>query len=266
VEGLQDFFLDSVDIFSPVLNARSDFALLLGPWVHSTPETNPSNPLDSSIYLAWFDRWLRGDQVPHFPKVIAYEMPEASTNSDQYRAFSAWPPIEAKPQRLYFHANAELAVGAGPGQERSDSYTVRGDGSSGELTYATEPFKHAGVVTGPVDVTLTATFSAPDGNIIVDLHDVGPDGATKRMGPAGYLKASHRVSDSSPTSVLPGQAYELKVRIPSKFWKIEEGHRLMLKVTSADTIVASDAPAGTVSISMGKRASYLDLQLTQPAK
>ena len=249
-----------------MLNARDDFTLLLGPWEHSLPETNPNNPLPKGVYLAWFDRWLRGDEVPHFPKVIAYEMPEASASSNQYRAFSAWPPKEAKEQRLHLHPGGGLSVGAAAGHESSDSYSVLGDGSSGGLTYTTEPFKQAKVVAGPVDVTLRVAFSAADGNIIVDLYDIGPDCLPTRIGPAGYLKASHRASDSEPAPVVPGQAYDLKVQIPSKFWKIAEGHQLVMKVTSADTIVVSDAPAGTVTVTTGNRGSYIDLHLTEPAQ
>jgi uncharacterized protein len=266
VAGLQDIFLESVDVQTPALNARDDYVLFLGPWAHTNVDLDPTAPVPAGVYLAWFDRWLRGDVVPHFPKVIAYEMPVVSTSLDQYRALSAWPPKEAKAQRLYLHPNGGLSVGAAAGHVGLDTYSVSGDGSSGTLTYTTEPFKHSEVVTGAVDVTLKVAFSATDGNVIVDLYDNGPDCLPTRIGPAGYLKASHRVSDSSPTPVVPGQAYDLKVKIPSKFWNIKEGHQLLLKVTSADTIVASDAPAGNVTVSTGKQASYIDLHFTKPAE
>ena len=267
VAGLQDIFLRSVESQIPALNARDDYVLFLGPWAHTNVDSDPVAPVPTGLYLAWFDRWLRGDVVPSFPKVIAYQMPVSSPDANQYRAFTAWPPKEAKAERLHLRADGSLDKKATHGHESSDSYTVSGNGASGQLVYTTDPFKKAAAVSGPVDVTLNTSFTAMDGNIIVDLYDVAPDGSQARMGPAGYLKASHRTSHSQPSPVVPGQAYELKISIPSKFWNIEEGHRLRLKVTSVDTTAAADAPAGTVTVSTGtRRASYLDLQLVKPAR
>jgi predicted acyl esterase len=267
VEGQQDIFIDEVDAVTPVLNARDDWSLLFGPWVHGAPESQAINPIGTGIYLAWFDRWLQGYRVPRFPKVIAYEMPLAGPGNAQYRAFAAWPPERAKAERLHLKADGTLDRTPTPGHASSNSYAVPGDGTSGQVVYTTEPFRHAAVVAGPVDVTLTAAFTAMDGNIIADLHDVSPDGSDAQMGPAGYLKASHRTSDSNPTPVTPGQSYVLKIRIPSKFWNIAEGHRLRLKITSVDTIVAADAPAGTVTVSTGThRPSYVDLSFLKAAR
>jgi putative CocE/NonD family hydrolase len=266
VAGMQDIFLRSVEDQTAALNARDDYVLFLGPWEHSLVELNPTAPIPTGVFLAWFDRWLRGDVVPHFPQVIAYQMPVASADA-RYRPFATWPPQEAKAERLHLRADGSLDEKPTRGHESADSYVVPGNGTSGRLVYTTEPFKRASAVSGPVDVTLSTSFTATDGNIIVDLYDVAPDGSETRMGPAGYLKASHRKSHSQPTPVVPGQAYELAIRIPSKFWNIEEGHRLRLQVTSVDTTAAADAPAGTVTVWTGtRRASYVDLHLLRQAR
>lgn len=115
------------------------------------------------------------------------------------------------------------------------------------------------MLTGSIDVTLTTTFSTTDGNVIVDLLDVGPDGSVTDLGPAGYLKASHRLSHSQRHPLEADKPYRLTLTIPSKFWAFQEGHRLRLTVSSADEIVAKDAPTGTVTISTGGKSSYVDL-------
>jgi uncharacterized protein len=266
VAGLQDIFVGSVDEQTAALNSRDDYVLFLGPWEHSLVDSNPTAPVPRGVFLAWFDRWLRSDVVPGFPKVIAYQMPVTAPDA-RYRAFSAWPPREAKAERLHLRADGSLDDKPTRGHDSADSYTVPGNGTSGQLVYTTEPLKHGSAVVGAVDVTLNTSFTAVDGNIIVDLYDVAPDGSEARIGPAGYLKASHRTSDSNPTLLVPGQGYELRIRIPSKFWNIAEGHRLRLKVTSVDGIVAADAPAGTVSVWTGtRRASYLDLQMLRQSR
>lgn len=260
IGGLRDFFLSSVDAAYPALGSRDDFALLLGPWDHGIPESASVSPLSQGVYLAWFDRWLRvNDNAPKAPKVMAYEMP-ADAASAGWRALSSWPPRDAAPMRLHLTPDGGLNRGQGP-ESGSSSYTVEGDGSSGALTYTTEPFQHDRVLAGPVDVTVTTSFTATDGNVIVHPYDVAPDGTTTSIGPAGYLKASHRSSDSNPEAVVPGRSYQLRINVPSKFWNIREGHQLRLVVTSADTIGAHDAPAGTVTVTAGKQASYVDLYL-----
>ena len=258
VDGLGDFFMPSADLAYEALHQRDDFSVLLGPWGHVVPETTDIEALPTGVYLAWFDRWLRQDaRAPRPPKVIAYEMPIAEARP--WRGFSAWPPADAEPVRLHLKGDGSLD---GPdGQTRSRSYTVGGDGTSGSLSYTTAPFGAARAVTGPVSVTLNASFSANDGNLITYLYDVAPDGTQVALGPAGYLKASHRTSDGAPKPVAPDRIQRYQVRIPSKFWQIAQGHSLRLTVTSADSTAEKDAPEGRVTITTGRSASHVDLHL-----
>ncbi|WP_408899745.1 CocE/NonD family hydrolase (plasmid) [Nocardioides sp. R1-1] len=269
VNGFLDINISELDRVYGALGDRDDFAMILGPWVHGAPERGgpPSynkNTISTGVYLAWFDRWLGNDRsVPKPPKVIAYEMPASGDSSDQWRGLRAWPPADATPVRFNLLPEGQLARGRN-GHRGADTFVVSPDGSSGSLSYTTEPFKHSEVVTGSVKVTLTTTFSAHDGNVIVDLHDVAEDGSVTDLGPAGYLKASHRSSHSDPESVTPGTPYHLTIRVPSKYWAVQEGHRLRLTVTSKDSVVRENAPAGTVKISTGGGVSYVDLHLTKP--
>ena len=104
-----------------------------------------------------------------------------------------------------------------------------------------------------------ASFTATDGNLIVKVMDVAPDG-TVRQASVGYLKASHTLSQSKVTRVVPGQVKEYVISVWPTDWRFQKGHRLRISLTSGDyPKVAADAPSGTVTIDTGQGGSYVDL-------
>jgi predicted acyl esterase len=117
-------------------------------------------------------------------------------------------------------------------------------------------------MTGTAELTVRTAFSEPDGVIFAELQDVAPDGTATLMGVHTYLKASYRDSSSQPTPVVPGQAYDLKLQMPSKFWSIAVGHRLRLRIYSEDGGAPENSTALTVSVSSG---SFIDYKV-MPAK
>ena len=90
---------------------------------------------------------------------------------------------------------------------------------------------------------------------------VGGAGGWTLFGCGGGGEVDPQVAESALDATGPGA---------SLFTKVVRGALLngppFPKITSADTIVVSDAPAGTVTVSTGKRGSYIDLHLTEPAQ
>ncbi|RCW68485.1 CocE/NonD family hydrolase [Pseudorhodoferax soli] len=258
INGYHDIFIAAADAITPTLNARDDFSMILGPKGHGAVGTD----LKESVILAWFDKWLRQDSVPRFPKVIAFEEP---VQGGQDRAYSSWPPRSVVNTTMYFQADGVL--NSQPGSSHTDTYQVSDGNTSEDLLYTTQPYSEARLLAGPMNVTLDVAFSASDGNLIASVSDVSPDGTEASLGLAGYLKASHRESHKSPTPLVPNQFYSINITIPSKHWRIDAGHRLRLKISSTDSVVVSDAPAGTVSIrGGGAQASVLVLPLIESRK
>jgi predicted acyl esterase len=140
---------------------------------------------------------------------------------------------------------------------------VDGSGKSGEVAYTSAAFSQSTVVTGVADLTLRTSFSQSNGVIFAELQDVAPDGTATLMGVHTYLKASYRDSNTQPTLVTPGQTYDLKLQLPSKFWSIAAGHRLRLRVYSEDGGTPENATALTVSISSGA-GSFIDFKQMPP--
>jgi putative CocE/NonD family hydrolase len=193
--------------------------------------------------------------------------------------FSDWPPPGTRAVRLRFTAGHGLAPRAGAAGH--DSYRVDPfDGSptywnhpdseidgwanqqfqdAQRLTYTTAPLKQDLVVAGPVEATLRAALSATDGNLVVHLEDLLPNGRAT-LAATGWLKASHRLGDTSLAPVVPGTIYSFHVRVWATHWRFAKGDSLRLSVTSGDLPrIMPDAPPGTVTVATGRGGSYADV-------
>ena len=89
--------------------------------------------------------------------------------------------------------------------------------------------------------------------------DLAPDGSDHQIS-VGYLKASHRLSQSHPAAVTPGEQLDLNVPVWPTDWRLRAGHRLRVSLTSGDyPKIAPDAPNGTVKVATGQGGSYIEL-------
>jgi len=138
------------------------------------------------------------------------------SGANQWRTYAVWPPEEAKPTKLYLHADGTLsfkapvpgAAAAGtagyreyvsdpanpvPYRERPISPTYPGgdwrtwevadqrfvDHRPDVLTFVSEPLDHDVTVTGQLSATLIASTSGTDSDFVVKLIDVYPENAQK---------------------------------------------------------------------------------------
>ena len=140
---------------------------------------------------------------------------QASTfqsGSNTWHTYQAWPPKEAKPTNLYFHADGTLSFTAPdakgkttyreyisdpanpvPYRQRPVSPTYPGgdwrtwevadqrfvENRPDVLTFTSEPLDHDVVVTGPLSAKLFASTSGTDSDFVVKLIDVYPQDAQK---------------------------------------------------------------------------------------
>jgi len=134
------------------------------------------------------------------------------TGSNSWKTYAAWPPADARPTSLYFHADGSLSFDPpGPGEagahrdyvsdpanpvpyrQRPISPTYPGgdwrtwesadqrfvDHRPDVLSYVSAPLKADVTVSGPVAAELFASTSGTDSDFIVKLIDVSPDDAVK---------------------------------------------------------------------------------------
>jgi uncharacterized protein len=92
-------------------------ALVVGPWVHggwarfdgdhlgrAEFAANTGDFYRKNILFPFFEQYLKGKQDAKLPKAYVFE-----TGTNVWRRYSSWPPKEAEPKTLYFHANGELS-------------------------------------------------------------------------------------------------------------------------------------------------------------
>ncbi len=192
--------------------------LVIGPWshgqwgypggeslgnVHWGSET--SDTFLITIQAPWFAYWLKGKGSGYFPDARLFD-----GGRDQWRSFDRWPPGQAKPRALYFHADGRLSFDQPTEREGFDQYVSdpanpvpyrprpvevtysRGsrwarwmtedqrfvDGRPDVRTWATPPLAADVTIAGDVTAQLFASTTGQDADWVVKLIDVYPDAAT----------------------------------------------------------------------------------------
>lgn len=202
-------------------NPGASNMLVWGPWLHGGWARMEGDTLGyahfgsktsvwyrENIELKFFTAHLKGDGKTDLPETWAY-----MTGGNEWRAFSAWPPKEAKAKHLYFHPNGSAAftppeAGAKPYNEYvSDpakpvpftSATVTRMGHlfmvedqrfassrPDVLVYETAELAEDVTIAGPIEVHLYGSTSGTDCDWVVKLIDVFPgDAPDPKPNPAG---------------------------------------------------------------------------------
>jgi hypothetical protein len=137
------------------------------------------------------------------------------TGSNRWRTYAAWPPAEAKPTRLYLHADGTLSFDAPRAGDRAPAwreyvsdpnspvpYRKRPiapntgndwrtwevtdqrfvDGRPDVLTFVTAPLEHDLTITGALAAHLVASTTGSDADFVVKLIDVYPENAESAGG------------------------------------------------------------------------------------
>lgn len=212
---------DSEDLYGPcaIYHAIEQNApsvrptLVLGPWPHGGWARIDGDSLGlvrfgaktslwyrEHVELPFFDFYLKDKGTLNLPAVLVF-----LTGRNEWRSYDAWPPKDAAPATLYFHANGRLSfsVPTGTGdavdQYVSDPakpvpFTQHVTTSMGTLFmvedqrsvstrpdvvwYETEPLSEEVTVVGPPVADLTVSTSGTDCDWIVKLIDVYPDTAS----------------------------------------------------------------------------------------
>jgi uncharacterized protein len=245
---------------SPAAAAQS---LLVGAWDHGGAcshgravvgdlDLGPAATLDMpALWLAWFDRWLRGSNGGEWPQVRYFAM-----GANAWREAGAWPPGDATLQPFYLSGDGVLSLEALPEEEvRRFRYdpgdptpalaTLTADplpewnprdvafltARSDVLVYTSEPLAEAMEIAGPVHLRLHAASSATDTDFAAIVADVGTDGRAILVS-QGILRASFRDSLSDPTPLVPGERYDLSIELADLGHVVQPRHRLQVIVSS----------------------------------
>ena len=148
------------------------------------------------------------------------------------------PPTESSsPDRfVYDPENPVFTLGG----QVSTQFAVRGpkDRQSTQLredvlVYSTDPLPQDTEVTGPVELRLWASSTAPDTDFTATLTDVHPDGRAVHIC-EGILGVTFRDSLEHPTPIEPGKVYPLSISLWATSMLFKAGHRVRLEVSSSN--------------------------------
>ena len=183
--------------------------LVIGPWVHGgwgrydgdhlgrvEFAANTGDYYRSNILFPFFEQYLKGNGDAKLPKAYVFE-----TGTNVWRKYSAWPPKNAEPKTLYFHANGGLSFDP-PAAESSSfdeygsdpakpvpfvNYVTRSvpqeymvseqrfaSSRTDVLVYQTPVLQEDVTIAGPIAPRLFVSTSGTDSDFDVKLIDVYP--------------------------------------------------------------------------------------------
>ncbi|MGE0443149.1 MAG: CocE/NonD family hydrolase [Gemmatimonadales bacterium] len=242
----------------------TDNAIVVGPWLHGQWARDlgakagdlefggsTSTFYQDEILLPFFESHLKGSGTGPRPKAWVFE-----TGTNRWRTFANWPPREAVSRSIYFGANGSLrdrppaAADAGVETWVSDpanpvpfvpanstdmdpDYMARDQrftaGRSDVVTYTGEPLGEDLSIGGPVSPELFVSTTGTDGDWVVRLIDVHPDGFQELVR-GDVVRAKFRNSLTTPEPLEPGKVTRLQLVMPDVFHTFRKGHRMMVQV------------------------------------
>lgn len=107
------------------------------------------------------------------------------------------------------------------------------------LVFQTEPLAEAVEVTGPIEVRLFVSSSAPDTDFTAKLVDVYapspnyPGGFALNLSD-GIIRARYRNSSTCPEWLEPGEVYEVRIEMPPTSNLFAKGHCIRIDISSSN--------------------------------
>jgi putative CocE/NonD family hydrolase len=278
--------------------------LVMGPWTHGSwtkgnndflgnvrfySETGPY--YREQIELAFFNHYLKGNKNPGLPKATIFE-----TGSNQWKKYTAWPPAEAKEQRLYFHAGGKLSFEqpvtssmeydefiSDPDKPVPYTREIRIDRGSDfmyedqrfaasrpdVLVYQTEILENDVVISGHLLADLFVSTTGTDADFIVKLIDVYPGdapndsphpetkmGGFQQLVRGEVMRSKFRNSFSNPEAMVPGEVTEVKFDMQDAAHCFKKGHKIMVQVQSSWFPLVDRNPQKFVNIYKATEADF----------
>ncbi|MBX3578804.1 MAG: CocE/NonD family hydrolase [Rhizobiaceae bacterium] len=265
---------------------------IVGPWVHKYPHFAVPKPAIGFLQeaLRWWDCWLKDIEtgVEDDPAMRLYLMdsvpPKESYEERDGRwiAERFWPAPEIVTETLHFGHDGELADIVSPMLPQTVASPQDCGMTGGEycaiwlgpelpgdqrpddkksVCFDTAPLIEPMDIVGAPIVRLTLSADRPRAMVAVRLCDVHPDGASTRI-TYGVLNLCHRNGHEHPEAIVPGDEMDVVVRLDDIAYRVPEGHRLRVAVSSTYWPLVWPSPE-PVTLSLASGA--VELPLRAPA-
>ena len=294
VGGLYDAnnYYGALHVFQAIekQSPRTDNAIVIGPWSHGQWAINEGSKLggltfgsktgeefQATILAPFFAYHLKGTGDRLRAKVYAYE-----TGANRWHQLDTWPPKQAVARSIYLDAGGALSwqppsksdkpadgyvsdpanpvpfVGVkstdmDPDYMAQDQRFVTG--RPDVLFYQGQRLTEHVTVAGPVSPTLYVTSSGTDGDWIVKVIDVHPDGFQELVR-GDVVRAKFRNSFEQPEPLEPGKVTQLDFVMPDVYHTFRKGHRMMVQVSSSWFPLVDRNPQTFVDIYKATEADF----------
>ena len=237
---------------------------LIGNWTHTLPHNGYPGPNLDWMHemVRFFEYWLKGmdngvmdePALTFFRREYTDPDPFPLELNGAWAAESQYPPQRTTYQDFYL-GSGTISNLQSPGSF-TDSYPHNpthgtrgalcwGGGSAPNglardlrpddalaLTYTSDPLEEPLDILGFPEAILYLNSTAPVAHVVVRLNNVAPDGAVLAV-TKGILNLTHRNSHEHPEPLIPGEVYEVRVKMKATGYRFLPGHRIRLSVASA---------------------------------
>jgi uncharacterized protein len=263
------------------------YQLIVGPWEHLNGSSVDVDPLE----LEWFDTWLKHEKTGMASTRTPLHYYDLGTGN--FDETADYPFSRATPTRFYLGSGDSLGTAAPkasllpasdsllwspvgtPCGRPIDQWSMGGisipSHSAGLLapcadndqlgqvgpwtiSYTSSPFSHAATVGGPITATVYASSTTSETELVAELEDVTPSGASYPLTEGallGSLRAVntkrswtshgitilpyHPYTQASASPVTPGAVTEYQIQVFPTLATIAAGDRLRLTLSTSDT-------------------------------
>jgi hypothetical protein len=267
--------------------ATGRYQLIVGPWEHLNGSSVDVDPLE----LEWFDTWLKHEHTGMARTKTPLHYYDLGTGKFDQKA--DYPFARATPTRFYFGSGGSLSPSqpaasllpaadtllwspfGSPCGRPIDQWSMGGvsipshtagllapcadDDQPGHVgpwttSYTSAPFSGAETVAGPITATIYASATTSETELVAELEDVTPSGASYPLTEGallGSLRAVntkrswgshgipilpyHPYTQSSAEPVAPGAVTEYQIQVFPTLATIAAGDRLRLTLSTTDT-------------------------------
>ena len=255
---------------------------LIGPWAHAYPHFALPGPQIGFLQeaLRWWDHWLKGRDTGVMDEPMLRAWMTDSVRPAPYHpelpgrwiAEQSWPPTGLTPRHLHLTDDglrrdagtltpravcSALTLGEHGGNwcpfgRAADQADDQQADDAGSLVFETPPLDAPVEILGAPVVTLDVACDKPLANLAVRLCDVHPDGASLRVS-YGILNLAHRDGSETPSAMVPGDRYRVRIMLNDAGAVFPAGHRIRVALSTAYWPMIWPSPeTATVTVSGGE--------------
>ena len=272
--------------------------LLIGPWNHGgsyvgiPPAEGPyrfdgAGVVDmSALRIAFFDRYLKGVPasvslpqrvrvfvtgsnvwrefdslpVPGLERTAVYLASEGAANGVRGDGSLGFAPGSAAP------ADVTVADPANPVVAITDMMTGIGEYSDSHrneavLVYDSAPLAEPVTVIGESRAVVHVSLSTPDADLIVNLHEVYPDGRAIRLGTGGALRLRYHEGFDREVRLEPGKVYAVEIPLAYVGHTLAAGNVLRVTVSGTEFPILDPNPNTGEPIATATRMQTSEIRI-----